>query len=165
MWLDEYHRNGGEYVKPKQCEHYEMVHNVKNTGILYASLQYPLANAPPIKGAVDAILKLRKAGNHVVFLTAAPSLHCVRANELKLNWLRQVFGAPQDDFYISCPAHLKKYVYGDVLIEDNAQTIQEWKQRHTGDAILFKAPYAPTGVEWNAILELLLSDPVCPNFI
>jgi 5'(3')-deoxyribonucleotidase len=157
MWLQEYHRNGGEYVKYKQCHHYEMHKNVKHMGILEASLGYPLRHAPSMPGAVEGVHALRKAGHEVYFLTAAPTVWCHDANERKLQWLSEHFKERQDKWYISCPSHAKEFLKGDVLIEDSEATLRNWQRTNpAGKGYLIQAPYNPDGVTWEFVLKELL---------
>jgi 5'(3')-deoxyribonucleotidase len=105
-------------------------------------------NAPPIKGAIEAVRKLEDSGKYELYIaTAAPWGNPSAAMDKRL-WIVEHFG----ELFKKKMAitHLKNMLIGDYLIDDRTKN---GAGEFTGEHIHFGTESCP---DWDSVLEKLL---------
>ncbi len=99
--------------------------NKEETIKTYKLLEDPLfwLNLPPKELSQEKIELVRKLGYRVLFCTS-PWSNCKEWCFTRTNWLKKHFGASGRDDIIITGA--KKYIYGDIFVDDKPSNTQEW---------------------------------------
>ena len=142
-WLMRYNQDYNDCLTVDQIDSWDMVRYVKSEcgSAIYSYLDSHIYDfVKPVKGALEGVQELRKAGHRVIFVTSSPE----GTGDAKYAWLKRhgfldARGAYGDgrvsDDYIE--AHDKSLIRGDVLIDDREENVQNFP----GNTILFDAPH------------------------
>ena len=116
---------------------------------------------PEIPEAVEAINKLHE--QHSILFATHPTVSCPTWTTARRTWLQMRFPWVTSDSLIITAA--KKYIDGDILIEDAAHNLDAWLEERTSrnpsrkyQGFLFTAPYNRNRKQygWQEILENIL---------
>ena len=124
-WLDMYHQLGGERKTREDIKSYSMDGQFRDMALFWKAIDRAPAMriAKPLPGAIEGLRRLYET--HDTFIvTYARTESWGKAHEAKLAWLWQ--HAPWFDRDKVIFARHKHLVRGDVLVEDNPQTIARW---------------------------------------
>ncbi len=154
MWLAEYALLSGEHLKVEDITEYHHEKFVQHNSAWWAALEPALEKAKPVPGAIQAIERLREFYD-MSFVTychpAAP-----RAAQIKTVWMRTYLGSWTTDRMIF--TRQKHIIRGDIMIEDCEENLVKWRKHNEPcTTILVKAPYNPTGWDWNWIEDSLIA--------
>lgn len=124
-WIEQYNHFTGENVKLSDITGPKTSKFVKDPQILYRIKDSPgfIRGLPPINGAIDGVHELHSKGHEIVFVsngTRAPS-----SGHEKREWLFYYFHRlwKIPPLILAYGTH-KKYVRGDVLLEDNPKNLE-----------------------------------------
>lgn len=138
-WLHWYESLGGEHVDPIDVAHYEMSKVVQDVDKCYRALGFvDYADVKPFPGIGDAVMKLRKAGwtlRFVSYCTPSAPTHFAQ----KIAWLTKHVPGFKPAEAIFCASEEKQFIDGEVLVEDYPRTLNEWT------AARMEAGYDPQG--------------------
>lgn len=141
-WLHLYNEDFNDDVMPddiKSWAVHEYIHSKIGEGVYNYLIRPDLYDyVVPISGALENIVKIRKMGNRIIFVTST----VVGANGHKLEWLyNHDFlnrGKRVEPDYVEL--HDKYLLKGDILIDDKPENIIEF-EKHTGPGLLFDRPH------------------------
>lgn len=98
----------------------------------------------PIPGAVEGLAELRKHGD--VYCVTAPFDGAYWMPE-RVQWLQDFMGFDRKHVVFT---HSKHLVAGEVLIDDKAQNLRDWRaEPHAGVSILFDQPWNRNETEFS----------------
>jgi len=123
--IKQYNHYTGENIKISDITGMKTSKFVEDPGILYRIKNSPgfIRGLPPINGAIDAIHQLHSDGHEIIFVsngTKAPS-----SGHEKREWLHYYFHRLwQIPPLVLLHAKYKKYIPGDVLLEDTPQNLE-----------------------------------------
>ncbi len=98
---------------------------------------------PVIKGAYEGVVKIREAGFKIIWATS-PWFSCVEWAHVRRNWLRERFGAADDEIMIG---DQKGLLRGDLFIDDKPEHVFAWESTNGSGSYIFNAPYNQ-GHDW-----------------
>lgn len=142
-WLRLYEQFGGEHIDPASIHYQNLERVVRNPKLLFKCIDkaHALRTAKPYPGAVVGLLRFAQYADIKLLTYARPESYGV-AHEAKLAWVWEhlPWFDPNDVMFVhSSNKHL---VDGDILIEDNLNTVREWKKHHVhGVGILIDRPW------------------------
>lgn len=111
-----------------------------------------LTTLPLNVGATELLKVLRRRGE--VKALTAPLDRCDIWRECREEWLVRMCGFRPEEVCFARSTD-KQFYASDVLIEDNAHTISQWRiQNESGVAHLVRTPYNPTGLHLWEIADL-----------
>lgn len=146
-WLINYRAHGGEHVEREDILEYALEGRFKDMIKWWKCIDrfWVLDHAKPLPGAIDALRRLDAMCN-VFIVTHARYEAKGHAHEQKLLWLERY--APWFDRDKVIFTRQKHLVRGDVLIEDNIETLRRWKlaNHHQGEAFLIDSPWNQSGL-------------------
>lgn len=96
---------------------------------------------PVIKGAQDALGKIREADHEILWVTT-PYLGSKTWEDDRRQWLFEHFNAnPKDVEFV----RHKWFYQGDVFIDDKLKNVTEWSKMNDGLAVVFDSPWNQGG--------------------
>ena len=151
-WLKQYNHYTGENIKPSDITGIKTAKFVKDPQTLFRIKDGPgfIRNLAPIKDAVDTIHQLHNDGNEIIFVsngTRAPS-----SGHEKRDWLHYYFHRlwKIPPLMLTYAAY-KKYVRGDVLLEDTPKNLEGLEE--DTKPLLFHQPYNQDETRFDRIYD------------